>query len=83
MLVFNTNFWSPFKYIERITLRMKGLEMSRKQLKYVHWLDRPDVYILVLYLFLIQLHRPAINHSSEFLIILFSSQSFYVVKMQK
>jgi hypothetical protein len=57
--------------------------MNRKQLKYVHWLDRPDVYILVLYLFWGILHRPTIYHSSEFLIILFSSQSFYVWKMQK
>jgi len=24
---------------------MKGLKMNRKQLKYVHWLDRPDACI--------------------------------------
>jgi hypothetical protein len=62
---------------------MKGLKMSRRQLKCVHWLDRPAVYILVLHLFWRQLHRPAINHNSEFIIILFYSQSFYVFRMKK
>jgi hypothetical protein len=41
------------------------------------------VYILVSYLFLRELHRPAINHNSEFRIILFYSQSSYVLRVQK
>lgn len=82
LLVFNTSVWSSLNYTERITLWMEGLKMNKKQVKYVHWLDRPGVYILVLYLFLRQLLRPAIIHISEFIITLFSSQSFYLLKMQ-
>lgn len=72
-----------FKFITLIAWWLKSLNINTKQLIHINWLYRPHVCVLVLCVFLGQIHSLAINNNSEFLAILFSSQLFYVFRIQE